>query len=171
MPDNEITEVFIDKNNNWVIMHPKASSVLIDGNWKHFNKDSGYELNSLFVKSLIDLNEKKYISAYNTSGMGKNNKLLQWDGQKWESFDFQSKYSFTYRIKPFVFNNDIWYFNHNGNNYKGLLYFDGEIFSDYPLGKNKKDNLISTISCSDESFYVHSSGLNGAGRLFKITLK
>ena len=171
LPDNELSYYFIDKNFNLVLMHPKASSVLLDGEWKYFDKKSGYELNALVITTLLELNTYKYIAAYNTSGMSKKNILLRWDGSTWKIFNFESRYSFTYRIKPFIFNNDIWFFNHNGNTYKGLLYFDGKTFTDYPLGKKVKDNLISTISFSEKSFYVHTSGVSGKGSLLKITLK
>lgn len=166
LPDNELSHYFIDKNYSLVLMHPKASSALINGEWHHFNDDAGYDLNGLLVKNQLRLDDYRYIAAYNTE-LGKTNKLLRWDGATWKTYEFETKYKYTIRVSPFVYNNNIWFKHHNGNNYKGLLYFNGENFIEYPLGKKVKDNFVSSVACSEKSFYVYSSGFSG-GSLFKI---
>lgn len=166
LPDNNVKFFFKDKNGHLVLMHPKAASVLADGEWKHFDEDNGYDLKDLHIASILNWKDAHYVSAYNTE-MGKGNKLLCWDGEKWKSFDFETKYRYTSRIKPFVYKDHIWYFHHNGNTYRGLMHFNGEQFTEFPLGKKLKDNWVKSVSCTKDLLYVHTSGL-GKGVLFLV---
>lgn len=166
LASNDIEKTFLDKNKNLVLMHPKSSSVLMNGKWKYFDKDSGYDLNKRLIRYELGHNDNKYIVAYKITG--KSNKLLRWDGSKWKTFDFKTKYRYTSSFEPIVYKNTIWLKNHNGNNYKGLIYFNRSEFIDYPLGKRLKQNWVNSAWSSEKVFYVHSSGMSGTGPIFKI---
>lgn len=166
LPSNEIEKTFLDKNKNLVLMHPKSSSVLMNGKWEYFDKDSGYDLNKRLIRYDLEHNGYSYFVAYQLTG--KSNKLLRWDGSKWETFDFKTKYRYISSFVPVVYKNAIWFKNHNGNNYKGLIYFNGSEFNDYPLGKRVKQNWVNSAWSSEKVFYVHSTGMSGKGPIFKI---
>ncbi|HKK58453.1 MAG TPA: hypothetical protein VJ937_03175, partial [Salinivirga sp.] len=143
-----------------------SSSALINGKWKHFDKKSGYDLKKRSIRYELDHDGYKYFVAYKIAG--KSNKLLRWDGNKWETFNFKTKYRYTSSFAPVVYKNAIWFKNHNGNNYKGLLYFNGSEVIDYPLGRRIKQNWVHSAWRSEDVFYVYSSGLSGKGPIFKI---
>jgi len=166
LSSNQIEKMFLDKDKNLVLMHPKSSSALINGKWKHFDKKSGYDLKKRSIRYELDHDGYKYIVAYKPTG--KSNKLLRWDGNKWETFNFKTKYRYTSSFAPVVYKNAIWFKNHNGNNYKGLLYFNGSEVIDYPLGRRIKQNWVHSAWSSENLFYVYSSGLSGKGPIFKI---
>lgn len=166
LSSNKIERTFLDKNKNLVLMHPKSSSALINGKWKHFDKKSGYDLKNRLIRYELEHDGYKYIVAYKITG--KSNKLLRWDGNKWETFDFKTKYRYTSSFEPVIYKNAIWFKNHNGNNYKGLLYFNGSEVVDYKLGRRIKQNWVHSAWISENVFYVYSSGISGKGPVFKI---
>lgn len=168
LADNQLDFYFIDNNNNFVLMHPEESSVLIDGNWKHFDAESGYDLDNRLITDILDLGDNIFLPGFHLTT--KKNKLLQWDGEKWKTFDFETKFKYISRISPFVFDEKIWFFNHNGNTYKGLLYFNGKNFIEFPLGEKVKDNWITSVSSNEKVIFVHSNGMGGSS-LFKIVKK
>lgn len=167
---NEVKWVFSDEHNHLVLLHPKKSSLLIDGQWRHFDKKAGYELNDLEVRNHFHLFGNEYIIGYNTSGLGKKNVLLTWDNNSWESIAFKLKYQYLQRVPPFVFQDMIWCKYHNGNTYKGLIYYNMEEFVEYPLGKKVKENMVQDVLFSENTLYVHSA-MSKTGLLYKVVRK
>ncbi len=166
----KLADYFIDKNNNLVLLFSKSSSVLVDGKWKNFDKDSGYLLNNCIVRyNHIDLNGYKYITAYDAGGP--KGVLLRWDGEKWESFKFICGSDY---FAPVVFKNTIWFRNNRTNrSYKGMLYFNGKEFIEYSFGKsNAKENYVPKGWYSENVFYVCTVNLwNFKSSLVKIELE
>lgn len=166
--DDEINRAFIDENNNLVLMHPKTSSVLIKGDWKVFNEETGYDLNKLLAYHKFQYKNETYITGINIKG--KSNRLLKWNGENWKTFELiTSKY--TNQRTPFIFQDKIWFYYHNGNTYKGFKYFDGNTYTEFPLGKKVADNWITSVYLSDEFLYVLSANMGGKGKLFKVMKK
>lgn len=163
--DNEINRAFIDKNNNLVLMHPKTSSVLINGEWKVFDDETGYDLNKLLAYHKLQFKNETYITGINTKG--KSNRLLKWNSENWETHELiTSKY--TNQRTPFIFQDKIWFYYHNGNTYKGFKYFDGNTYTEFPLGKKVADNWITSVYHTKDILYVLSANMGGKGKFFKV---
>lgn len=170
LADNDVKWVFTDEQNQLVLMHPKKSSVLMNDKWVHFNKKTGYKLSDLEVRHQLKLAGKNYIMGYNISGMGKKNMMLIWDNDKWNSKEFKLKYRYLSSASPVVFQNMIWFSYHNGNNFKGLIYYNRKDFIKYPLGKKVKQNRVRDILYSENAMYVYTT-LSQSGYIHKVIRK
>lgn len=166
--DDEINRAFIDDNNNLVLMHPKTASALINGKWKVFDEETGYDLNKLMAYHKFQYKNETYVTGINIKG--KSNRLLRWNGENWKTFELISS-KYTNQRTPFIFQDKVWFYYHNGNTYKGFKYFDGNTYIEFPLGEKVKDNWITSVYHSNEILYVLSANMGGKGKLFKVMEK